>query len=264
MNGDKQILSPILYGIEMECVIPHSNYSFEVGGYRDRDSSCKVGKWYATSDSSIYSHGDMGVEFVSQPLEETQIKGALKQLQKEIPQCPEFNDSTGCHVHVSCKDSALLDACKGDQDKTAQFFETFNRTLFPAVKQVLGEERYVLWRGRYYRSYAREFRRNSSERYQALNLNSSTRKTVEFRGFHLYQVKTWDEVESMLNAFVKAFNSTLAKYSTWEVASKRNVPIVQWEVREFEDRIVIPSRERNTIKVSTIERKENKPCVISI
>jgi hypothetical protein len=167
--------------------------------------------WNITADNSLRNNG---VEFVSVPLRATQIEGALRQLNSNLPQTHEFTPRTSTHVHMNVRDLTLTQITS-----LVILYTAMENVLFDWVGH--GRDNNVfctkLIDTNYVQAYI-QMNNNPTDvvrswnKYTALNLEPMTTKgTVEFRHLHgtmdIKRICEWINILSCMKTY--ALNTPL-------------------------------------------------------
>jgi len=235
----------VVCGIEIEMEYNRKNLSIHRDGYhhhhQERADYAWFGKHFiAESDSSLnvstFESGDV-CEMVSVPFSIDNgmkvIDGFIKKFGEfELKDVVSFNDTTGAHIHLSVlnvdkEGTTTINARPGVKVNFkgrpmffrdavgANILDEIKGKLLSRVKEELPKSLYDKWSGSLVRdNYAEKLIPNRlfAERKREWNLTHPSR--IEYRGFTLRGVKTWEQLRKMYDILFSVINEVvLAEFS---------------------------------------------------
>lgn len=217
----------IVFGIEFELEYDKDRMTIPSSGYHETSVPSRFGRFYcAEHDGSLRRRAftnSRTVEIISEPFDAEDSEEIIEDFittmidmsgTDELRKAIEFNDSTGCHIHVylyepsekkrlSVKDNDVIQISGRTRDmlfagKPLPLKVALNRELmkrirnrvFLLMKDILGS-RYSSWYGRYFRRYARKVNLRSPGRNCEFNLTLNGKCRIEYRSYHLMGIYSW-------------------------------------------------------------------------
>jgi hypothetical protein len=213
----------ILFGIEVEAEINTNKMRVVNASYHSREVGFPytLGQYFKTEgDGSLrlkkFHKSGMTTEIITQkPQDVANYKEVIQDFKNAIieksktPNLSDvlnFNDTTGCHIHLSLmSDKGLLLPFKMASPKE---FVKFNKRLLKEVKTQMPHI-YGKFSRSFYRSYALK-RITEENRYCCWNYSLNEINRLEFRSFNLRGVDNWEDFEKMFDIVFGLINEFCA------------------------------------------------------
>jgi len=233
----------LLIGIEIEAAYNPDFLSISQGNYHRATFGSKYsfGKYFVSEgDSSLKPMGkhSLVVEFVSKPFLCKDLKKVIKDFKdttiiktdkSKLDDVFNFNASCGCHINISLlkkdtNENVYISSDRGNIEiknkKIVPLAGWINHKMLVSIrnsfeKKVLnnwGEDNLKTFQKHYDRSYAQLCLKklNYKQKYSELHIREF-RGRIEFRGFHLLNVNTWEGFEWYLENYVETIKEELFK-----------------------------------------------------
>ena len=222
-------------GVEIECILNNECLSVEKGGYHHGISIDGLPKWTAENDGSLNTSGGFewsnAIEFVSNCFKSKEKffealenwKKFIRKGGKELGDVVRFNNSCGCHIHLSVDkykftSKALFGAFTSTRDAFFKLVDE-NKKLSKETKNKVKKQ--------YFRSFAQEMSESSYKSKSSrdeFNFGSERAgKGIEWRSFNLTGVKSWEEFDEMFKIAWKCLSVLYNKSVKYKKISKLNL-----------------------------------------
>jgi hypothetical protein len=215
-------------GLEIEGIINRNILTFDIGSYHE--GIPLLNYWNTQRDSSVDMDGkfreETVVELVSTILfSKLEFKKAINELKvifklntHRLRNVIYFNESTGCHFHISLnKDINFFYRTSHPMIfiNTRKYF--FKKLVQLKIRQELKTQIINNYNRDYAQTYNEENLRNINDRRREFNFCSElNEKGLEWRSFNLCGVRTWKELRSLLYLAYKTLEYLEIQSKRWK------------------------------------------------
>lgn len=232
----------VKFGLELELGYNRKYVDFNVTGYHRENVGANFSSWSVTNDSSLntsdspFNSADVA-ELVSLPvIGKGEVMEILQEVKDKYPNKDFkdlffFNSSMGAHIHFS--------TFRAQEDQMV-FMSLYKKLRENVMKKV--EEKYPhiypKFKKQYFRGHAAEQKDILINKGMRGEINYTSGKGVEWRGFNLLGVTTWDELFGMYEIAIDCINDMLSEYEQSGYKEQALLEITDEQIRKAEMEIV--------------------------
>lgn len=236
-------------GIEIECIINTDHRkNLNIGSYHSATKTSGLKHWKLSRDGSLNTQNTFAsstcVEFVSNLIRSekgyfltvNEFKKFLKKTNLELSDVVKFNESCGCHIHISFNEFKFIEKIHAKIYPKMRniFFEKIRNSNISSKEQILEH---------YDRQYSKLFNKTHMEsptKYCEFNFRSElNNQGLEWRSPNMLNISKWSEYDEYFKIIFDCLKQFYEMSYKYEIVFNKKISVEKEKIQDSISTIII-------------------------